>query len=760
MQTFYLYTNAFSGSIPTEFGRLEELQHTSMASCLTLGGTLPTQVGHLNKLREVLAGDTRVSGTLPAAWTSPGLSSQMQKLELGNARLSGSIPTGIRALSSLRTLGLTTNLFSGTIPTEIGAMTTINYLRLGETQLMSGTIPTQLGNMHGLAHLSILESPILTGTLPTSIGALNVTNLYLNSNALSGTVPSQMGALVALDYLYIHANRFSGTLPTQMAQIPGTHNCLLTTRQCEQGLGVGSCGADKCGGDWPSCHAYDSCLPCLFDCPLPHLSSTCAHLLEGKGGCHVAPSPPPPPPPPPLPPPSEVRKEVALWSSVGLVLLFCAVLLVHVFERQRRRARKWKLRSDEMEMKLIRDAGSRRELGQSRMDVWVAGAAAPVGLEQYLADAAGMLLTSRRASRGISTGGPQRGGVDPHSTRFASTISALISGQAVDAALGVVHFMNTSPALLRVGMARGVAEIEAEFAAFLAITKERSDPSADGAAAGGIGGEQSASNVWWDSVEVAEEAYECMRYCLFERAGSSSVSFPNSAYARDCDEHGVRPDRLAADGGGMRLADFAATREASLAKLELAHVAACRIYTTAAFKVINGPLRHAKAHEPHPLPVTVSFLGEAIRRLRAVSAIDATKANAKLDLWRGMRDLCVSESFLAAGGTEIAPMSTTSSLEVALAYAGAAAAATAATGPATACGKGESVLLFKLRTDSFMARGASIRFLSAFPGEDEILFPPLTFLQPTGRILRTHADSGGSSQPCEIVEVVPHFGSV
>ena len=39
-------------------------------------------------------------------------------------------------------------------------------------------------------------------------------------------------------------------------------------------------------------------------------------------------------------------------------------------------------------------------------------------------------------------------------------------------------------------------------------------------------------------------------------------------------------------------------------------------------------------------------------------------ANQPLDLWRGMANLDVADAFLAEGGTEFAPMSTTSSLEV------------------------------------------------------------------------------------------------
>ena len=38
-------------------------------------------------------------------------------------------------------------------------------------------------------------------------------------------------------------------------------------------------------------------------------------------------------------------------------------------------------------------------------------------------------------------------------------------------------------------------------------------------------------------------------------------------------------------------------------------------------------------------------------------------------------------------------------------------------------------MLLRLRTTSFMARGADISFISAFAAESEVLFPPLTYLK-------------------------------
>ena len=65
-------------------------------------------------------------------------------------------------------------------------------------------------------------------------------------------------------------------------------------------------------------------------------------------------------------------------------------------------------------------------------------------------------------------------------------------------------------------------------------------------------------------------------------------------------------------------------------------------------------------------------------------------------------------------------------------------------------------LLFKISAPSFMATGADVQWLSAFPGEAEILYPPLTYLCPTGRIEEVSVDRpDGQSCRFTVVEVVP-----
>mmetsp|Transcript_48249 Transcript_48249/g.155570 ORF Transcript_48249/g.155570 Transcript_48249/m.155570 type:complete len:157 (+) Transcript_48249:726-1196(+) len=147
------------------------------------------------------------------------------------------------------------------------------------------------------------------------------------------------------------------------------------------------------------------------------------------------------------------------------------------------------------------------------------------------------------------------------------------------------------------------------------------------------------------------------------------------------------------------------------AELTVPHVVALRLYTTLAFKYLNAPLRdRAEFYDkmrPHPLPKTVAFINEGIKKLRAVSATRVAdgRAKPKTTLWRGFKNVEISDDFMKkddngnyTGGTELAPMSTTSDLTVAAKYS-----------------RSDKSLLFKLDMSSFMQYGAELQWLSAFP---------------------------------------------
>ena len=95
------------------------------------------------------------------------------------------------------------------------------------------------------------------------------------------------------------------------------------------------------------------------------------------------------------------------------------------------------------------------------------------------------------------------------------------------------------------------------------------------------------------------------------------------------------------------------SEEARAADLSTAHVLALRLYTTSTFQRINGPLRERK--RPHPLGMTVWYIADGIKKLRAVAANEnPAEFNTTVSLWRGLKDMRVADQqrFLEKGGTE------------------------------------------------------------------------------------------------------------
>ena len=146
-------------------------------------------------------------------------------------------------------------------------------------------------------------------------------------------------------------------------------------------------------------------------------------------------------------------------------------------------------------------------------------------------------------------------------------------------------------------------------------------------------------------------------------------------YFRPAEVRGdVLDDRQVDDGRGgkrgMRLDDFVNHPVAVACGLTRQEVLAARLYTTTAYRRVNKPLRDLKRkarHAPVPLPVTTQHLQEAVRKIRTMHA-RSERRNDRVDLYRGMQDVHLEDAFLKNGGTELAPMSTSGDVKIALRY--------------------------------------------------------------------------------------------
>ena len=281
-------------------------------------------------------------------------------------------------------------------------------------------------------------------------------------------------------------------------------------------------------------------------------------------------------------------------------------------------------------------------------------------------------------------------------TRFCGAMEDLKTGRPADAARGLGDRMRVDQAALYARMARGVDGIEEETREFRA-----------------------------GSAEDVAELQDIVDYVINQR--TSEKAYPNGI--RDQGRNGTRPSY------------FTTHRIAQEAGLLEAETHSLRIYTTFVYKSLNNPLRDDGRYarrEPVPLPAVSQFAADAIKKLRGLRAGSDER---NIVVWRGMRNLRATEAFMKQGGTELAFMSTTTNPAVAVRYS-----------------LSPNSLLFKIVAPNFMACGAELQWLSAFPGEAEVLFPPLTFLQPTGRTDRVEAaDRNGNPVVITVIEITPYI---
>lgn len=171
----------------------------------------------------------------------------------------------------------------------------------------------------------------------------------------------------------------------------------------------------------------------------------------------------------------------------------------------------------------------------------------------------------------------------------------------------------------------------------------------------------------------------------------------------------ITPADFDTDHGGRTLHDWMQLQEVRDAALTEPEFVAVRFYTSSSYPRYNNPLRD---REVHPWRLVVHYLDRGVKKLRASSAKDGHIFQEERDLWRGMKDVDLDiAEFQFLGGTELAPMSTSANRDRARSYA-------CSTVP----------LMFKYKVSGLSA-GVPIKFLSLYPGEEEYLYPPLTFLR-------------------------------
>lgn len=95
-------------------------------------------------------------------------------------------------------------------------MHTIVELKIDLHPLLTGSIPSQVGSLTTLRSLSLSQNG-LVGTIPTQLGLLSsLQRLWLSGNSLRGHIPSELGRLGSLEILHLEGNQRRGSMPREV----------------------------------------------------------------------------------------------------------------------------------------------------------------------------------------------------------------------------------------------------------------------------------------------------------------------------------------------------------------------------------------------------------------------------------------------------------------------------------------------------------------------------------------------------------------
>ncbi|XWS11592.1 hypothetical protein CRYUN_Cryun37aG0012000 [Craigia yunnanensis] len=198
---------------------------------MNLVGTLSGDISTLSELQQLdLSYNNGLTGPLP---TSVGNLKELTNLILVSCGFNGPIPDTIGSLSQLRFLSLNSNGFIGHIPPSIGNLLNLYWLDLADNQL-EGPIPVSNGSTPGLdmlihtKHFHVGKNK-LSGQIPSKLFSSNMTLIHVlfESNKLSGILPSTLGLVQTLEVVMMENTRLQGQIPATFFKLPHLQTVVL-----------------------------------------------------------------------------------------------------------------------------------------------------------------------------------------------------------------------------------------------------------------------------------------------------------------------------------------------------------------------------------------------------------------------------------------------------------------------------------------------------------------------------------------------------
>ncbi|KAK9664993.1 hypothetical protein RND81_14G082600 [Saponaria officinalis] len=199
----------FTGAIPSEFGKLKNLDLLNLGSN-RLTGMIPSSLGNITRLSTLYLDENQLQGSIPSSLSA---CEYMLDVILYDNHLTGALPGGLfSGPAKFIFLNFSGNHLEGTIPLEISAQLYLEDFDVSRN-LMTGVLPNGLSNCPSLVILNLRDN-MLHGNIPSSFSSLrSLISVDLSRNNFSGTIPDYFGRLPMV-YLNLSDNNFEGNVPT------------------------------------------------------------------------------------------------------------------------------------------------------------------------------------------------------------------------------------------------------------------------------------------------------------------------------------------------------------------------------------------------------------------------------------------------------------------------------------------------------------------------------------------------------------------
>ncbi|KAK7846603.1 mdis1-interacting receptor like kinase 1 [Quercus suber] len=168
------------------------------------------------------------NGSTHCNWTGVWCNSRglVEKLDLSNMNLSGSVSDNMQGLHSLSSLNICCNGFASSLPKSLSNLTSLKSIDVSQNNFI-GSFPTGLGSASGLTLVNA-SSNNFSGLLPEDLGnATSLETLDLRGSFLEGSIPASFLNLQKLKFLGLSGNNFTGKIPRELGKLSSLETIIL-----------------------------------------------------------------------------------------------------------------------------------------------------------------------------------------------------------------------------------------------------------------------------------------------------------------------------------------------------------------------------------------------------------------------------------------------------------------------------------------------------------------------------------------------------